>query len=182
MSKKTTEEIKEDDTSKKGSEEVKEETTSKEQKDEKDLRIEELEKEIYDLKNKYALAYADTENLKKRLLNEADQIRKYGTQSFLTNILPIIDNLERALDSFENKDDNFYKGIEMIYKGLKEALSKEGVEEIACLNEEFDPSKEQALMQEEKDGVKENIVIEVFQKGYMLKDRVLRSASVKVSK
>ena len=61
-------------------------------------------------------------------------------------------------------------------------MKKEGVEEIKCLNEEFDPSKEQAVCQEEKDDVNENTVLEILQKGYMLKDRVLRTATVKVSK
>ena len=146
------------------------------------ITIDALKQEVFDLKNKYALAYADTENLKKRLQTEADQLKKYRSQSFLQDILPCIDNFERALNSFENKEDNFYKGIKMIYDQLLESLKKEGVEEIKCLNEEFDPSKEQAVCQEEKEDIKENTVLEILQKGYMLKDRVLRTATVKVSK
>lgn len=146
------------------------------------ITIDALKQEVFDLKNKYALAYADTENLKKRLQTEADQLRKYRCQSFLQDILPCIDNFERAIDSFQNKEDNFYKGIKMIYEQLLESLKKEGVEEIKCLNEEFDPSKEQAVCQEEKEDIKENTVLEILQKGYMLKDRVLRTATVKVSK
>ena len=163
-------------------EEVKEEKTENISLDEKDILIESLKQEIFDLKNKYAMAYADTENIKKRLQAEADQLRKYRSQSFLEDILPTLDNFERALESFDNKEDSFYKGIKMIYDQLISSLKKEGVEEINCLNEEFDPSKEMALFQEEKEDVKENTVLEILQKGYMLKDRVLRVASVKVSK
>lgn len=159
-------------------EDKKEETT----KTEAEITIDALKQEIYDLKNKYAMAYADTENLKKRLQAEADTLRKYRSQSFLQDILPVIDNFERAINSFENKEDNFYKGIKMIYDQLLNSLKKEGVEEIDCLNKEFDPSKEQAVCQEEKDEVDENTVLEILQKGYMLKDRVLRTATVKVSK
>ena len=151
-------------------------------KSESEITIEALKQEIYELKNKYALAYADTENLKKRLQSEADQLRKYRSQDFLSDILPVIDNFERALNSVENKEDNFYKGVKMIYEQLQSSLSKEGVSEIKCLNEQFDPLKEQALVQEEKDDVDENTVLEILQKGYMLKDRVLRTATVKISK
>lgn len=150
--------------------------------DEKDEKIKKLEDELNDLKNKYALAYADTENLRKRLQAEADQTRKYRIQSFAINVLPVIDNLERALNSDENKkDDGFYKGVKMIYDELIKALKDEGVEEIDCLNKTFDPNYEQAILQEKVEGVESNIVVEVLQKGYMLKDRVLRAAMVKVS-
>jgi len=152
-----------------------------ETKDPKDEEIENLKAEVAKLKNAYALAYADTENLKKRLDAEAQSQKKYRIQSFANDMLPNIDNLERALDSFENKDDQFYKGVEMIYNAIKECLKKEGVEEIDCLNKEFDPNFEQSIMVEKKEGVKPNTVIEVLQKGYMLKDRVLRAAMVKIS-
>ena len=150
--------------------------------DEKDEKIKKLEAEVNELKNKYAMAYADTQNMQKRLQAEADMNKKYRIQSFANEILPVLDNLERALASDENKkDEGFYKGVKMIYDQLINALKKEGVEEIDCLNKEFDPNFEQAIMQEKKEGVDSNIVIEVLQKGYMLKDRVLRAAMVKTS-
>ena len=144
--------------------------------------VEELKEEIAKLKNAYALAYADTENLKKRLNAEAEQSRKYRIQSFANEILPTIDNLERALS--EQVPENakaFYDGIKMIYDQLINALKNEGVSEIDCLNKEFDPNFHQALLTEKKDGIESGIVIEVLQKGYMLKDRILRPAMVKVS-
>ena len=141
-----------------------------------------LKKQIDDLKNDYARAYADTENLKKRLNAEAEQTKKYRIQSFAKEILPVIDNLERALQTKVNKEDeSFKKGVEMTYNQLIAALKNEGVEEIDCLNSEFDPNFHQALMQEKKEGVKPGVVIEVLQKGYKLKDRILRPAMVKVS-
>ena len=150
--------------------------------DEKDEKIKKLEAEVNDLKNKYAMAYADTQNMQKRLQAEADMNKKYRIQSFANEILPVLDNLERALNSDENKkDEGFYKGVQMIYDQLVDALKKEGVEEIDCLNKDFDPNFEQAIMQEKVEGTESNKVIEVSQKGYMLKDRVLRAAMVKTS-
>ena len=144
--------------------------------------IAKLESEIAGLKNDYARAYADTENMRRRLQNEYEMLKKYRIQDFALDILPVIDNLERALASDENKkDDGFYKGVKMIYDQLVAALNKEGVTEVICLNEKFDPNFQHAIMTEKKDGVQEGIVIEVLQKGYKLKDRVLRAAMVKVS-
>ena len=141
-----------------------------------------LKKQIESLKNDYARAYADTENLKKRLNAEAEQTRKYRIQSFAREVLPVIDNLERALQTEVNEaDEGFKKGVEMTYNQLIAALKNEGVEVIDCENKPFDPNFHQAIMQEKKEGVESGIVIEVLQKGYVLKDRILRPAMVKVS-
>ena len=141
-----------------------------------------LKKQIADLKNDYARAYADTENLKKRLNAEAELTRKYRIQSFAKEVLPVIDNLERALQTeVDEADEGFKKGVEMTYNQLIAALKNEGVEVIDCLNKPFDPNYHQAIMQEKKEGVESGIVIEVLQKGYILKDRILRPAMVKVS-
>lgn len=145
--------------------------------------IAKLKEEVATHKNAYFKAYADTENLKKRLQGEAENTRKYRIQSFATEVLPVIDNLERALDV--KIDDanikNYAKGFEMIHKQLVALLEKEGVKEIEALDKPFDANYHQALMQEAKEGVESGMVIEVLQKGYMLKDRVLRAALVKVS-
>lgn len=156
----------------------------------KNKKIEELEEEVAKLKeeltasqNAYFKAYADTENLKKRLQSEAELTRKYRIQSFASEVLPVLDSLERALQ-VEVEDEgikNFVKGFEMIYQQLVSTLEKEGVKEIEALNKPFDGNVHQALMQEAKEGVESGIVIEVLQKGYMLKDRVLRASLVKVS-
>ena len=144
--------------------------------------IEDLEKEIDKLKNDYARAYADTENMQKRLKAEAENSRKYRIQSFALDILPVIDNFERALSQgAKDEDDAFYRGVEMIYRQLKEALNKEGVTEIDALDKEFDPNYHQAIMTAKVEGKKAGVVVEVLQKGYMLKDRILRASMVKVS-
>ncbi len=144
--------------------------------------ITKLNQQIDKLKNDYARAYADTENLKKRLNSEAEQIRKYRIQDFAKEILPVLDNLERAMATEVSEEDQaFKKGVEMTYTQLLNALKKEGVEEIDCLNKTYDPNLAQAILQEKVEGTNPDIVIEVLQKGYVLKDRILRPAMVKVS-
>lgn len=156
----------------------------------KKKKIEELEQEIIKLKeevaaskNAYFKAYADAENLKKRLQGEADNVRKYRIQGFATEVLPVIDNLERALDVKVDDPNlkNYVKGFEMIYQQLIHILDMEGVKEIVAKDQPFDPNFHQALMQEAVEGIEPGMVVEVLQKGYILKDRVLRAALVKVS-
>ena len=142
--------------------------------------IENLKAELAKTKNDYFKAYADTDNLRKRLLNEAEQNKKYHIQSFALSILPSIDSLERALDG-KDLNDPFVKGVKLTYDQIIHALSLEGVSEIDCLNKPFDANYCQALMTEQVEGVEANTVVEVLQKGYMLKDRLLRAALVKVS-
>ena len=145
-----------------------------------DAKIVELEAKIIELQNQYAKAYADTQNMQKRLQNEFELSKKYRIQSFALDILPVIDNCERALAQ-PTTDEKYKKGVEMIYNQLIQALKKEGVEEIDCLNKPFDANYHQAIMMEKKEDVESGVVIEVLQKGYMLKDRILRAAMVKVS-
>lgn len=146
-------------------------------------RIAELETQVGELKNAYAKAYADTENTRKRLDKEFAQHMKYHIQDFALEILPVIDNCERALavKPKDTEDENYRHAFEMVFKQMMKTLEKEGVEVIACEGKEFDPNWMQAVMSEEKEGVKPNHVIAVLQKGYKLKDRLLRAAMVKVS-
>ena len=159
-------------------EEVKEE--KEEVVEEVTKSIEDLEAEIAILKNEYAKAYADTENTRKRLQADFEARSKYYIQNFALEILPVLDNCERALAT-ETDDEAYRKGVEMIYEQLKVALKNEGVEEIEALDKPFDANWHQALMSEHVDGVEPGIVLEVLQKGYRLKDRILRAAMVKVS-
>lgn len=169
-----------------------EKTEGKEEKAKfgKKKRIQELEEEVKKLqeelavsKNAYYKAYADADNMKKRLQAEAETVKKYRIQSFASEVLPVLDSLERALDvKVEDQNiKNYVKGFEMIYTQLKSILEKEGVTEIDALNKPFDPNFHNALMQEAVEGVESGIVVQVLQKGYMLKDRVLRATLVKVS-
>ena len=145
--------------------------------------IEDLKSQLDTLKNDYAKAYADTENTRKRLKTEAEMDRKYRIQSFAKEVLPVIDNLERALsqDLQSEEAQNFKKGIEMTYSALKKALEDEGVMEVDVLDKPFDANVAQAIMLEKVEGKDPGIVIEVLQKGYILKDRILRPAMVKIS-
>ena len=167
-------------------EEVQEETKTEETVEKEpssDEIIEGLKAELDKAKNDVARAYADTENMKKRLQKDADTTRKYRFQQPATEILPILDSMELALKvQTENEEIlNYVKGFEMIHKQLKGVLEKEGVQEIDAENKPFDHNTMQALMQEKKEGVESGMVLEVLQKGYMLKDRILRPALVKVS-
>lgn len=145
--------------------------------------IEELKKQLEEAENKQLRVQADFENFRRRLLNEKQATEKYRAQSIATELLPALDNFERALKLAQRDDStrSFIQGMEMIYKSIMEALKKEGVEPIESVAQPFDPHLHQAVMQEQTDDYDSNIVIEEFQKGYMLKDRVIRPAMVKVS-
>ena len=140
----------------------------------------ELQTKVDELKNAYAKAYADTENMKKRLEKDFETRSRYQMASFAKELLPVMDNCERALAQ-ATTDDAYRKGVEMIYSQLQNALIKEEITEIEALNQPFDGNWHQALMSEEKEGIESGIVIEVLQKGYKIKDRILRPAMVKVS-
>ena len=141
---------------------------------------EELKTQVADLKNAYAKAYADTDNMKKRLEKDFETRSRYQMASFAKELLPVLDNCERALAQ-ATSDEAYRKGVEMIYTQLQNALIKEEITEIEALNQPFDGNWHQALMSEEKEGIESGIVIEVLQKGYKIKDRILRPAMVKVS-
>lgn len=153
----------------------------KKQTDEKLLEeIETLKRENAELKNQYYKAYADADNYKKRVQKELENSLKYRIQSFASEILPVIDNLERALQQ-ETTDEQMKQGVQMIYDQLIVSLKEEGVIEIEALNQPFDYNVHQALMTEKVEGIEPNKVLEVLQKGYKIKDRILRPAFVKVS-
>lgn len=143
-------------------------------------KIQELEKEVQVTKNAYYKAYADAENYKKRVQADAENAKKYRIQSFAQEILPSLDAFELALNG-QNPEDKFVKGVKLTYDQILNALTKEGVTQIECLNQPFDANYHHAIMTEKVEGVEAGIVVEVLQKGYMLKDRLLRAALVKVS-
>lgn len=146
-------------------------------------QIEKLEAELAQAKNDVARAYADTDNLRKRLQREADTAKKYRFQQAGLALLPILDNLKMATKVQSDNQElmNYVKGFEMIVSQLEQVFTSEGVQEIEAEGKAFDHNTMQALTQEKVDGVQSGQVIEVLQKGYMLKDRILRPALVKVS-
>lgn len=170
-------------------EEIKEEKKAEEPKEhkkehKKDKKLEELQNEINTLKDKNMRIAAEMVNTLRRKDEETTRLLKYSNESLITELLPVIDNFERALnvDAKTTDIESYQKGMTMIYNSLKNILEKFEVKEIEAIDKEFDPSYHQAVMQEEKEGTKENIVIEVLQKGYTYKDKVIRPAMVKVSK
>ena len=170
-------------------EEIKEEKKAEETKEhkkehKKDKKYEELQNEVNTLKDKNMRIAAEMVNTLRRKDEETNRLLKYSNESLITELLPVIDNFERALnvDAKTADVESYQKGMTMIYNSLKNILEKFEVKEIEAIDKEFDPSFHQAVMQEEKEGTKENIVIEVLQKGYTYKDKVIRPAMVKVSK
>lgn len=161
------------------------EEKKKVKKDKSKEKIEELQNEIASLKDKNMRVTAEMVNTLRRKDEEMARLLKYSNESLILEILPVIDNFERALYSnTEVSEDvsNYQKGVSMIYSSLKSILEKFEVKEIEAIDKEFDPTFHQAVMQEEAEGKDSNIVIEVMQKGYTYKDKVIRPAMVKVSK
>lgn len=146
-------------------------------------KIADLTKQLADAKNDYFKAYADAENRKKRLQQDYETNMKYRIQSFALDILPAMDNFEKALEVSPEDENlkNYVTGFKMIYDQLLNALNKEGVEVIEALNQPFDPNFHHAIMTEKVDGVEKDMVLQELRKGYKLKDRVLRATYVKVS-
>lgn len=160
--------------------EVVEEKTAEELLQEK---IEKLEEEVKASEDKYLRLYAEFENFKRRKNQEIETNNTYKSQKVITEILPSLDNLERALqvDSDNEEVKALRKGVEMVYEGILNALKTEGVEVVETENVQFDPNIHHAVMQGEESDKQSGVILDTFQKGYKLKDRVIRPAMVKVN-
>lgn len=123
---------------------------------------------------------ADFDNFKKRITKERDGMYSTIVSDFLLEMLPILDNFEKAMNS-DTKDIEYKSGIEMIYNQLYGTLKKAGLEEIETDGKEFDPTLHEAVMHVEDENYSEKQIIEVFRKGYKLGDKVIRYAMVKVA-
>lgn len=164
------------------SEVVVESGTEKELEEAK-TKIAELEGQLETAENRYLRLQADFDNFRRRSRQEIEASEKYRAQNLITDILPAIDNFERALSmTVENEQTkSLQQGIEMVYNNLLDALKKEGVEPIEAVGQEFNPHLHQAVMQVEDANFGSNVVVDEFQKGYVLKDRVIRPSMVKVN-
>ena len=142
----------------------------------------EAEKQMKENADKYQRAMAEFDNFRKRTIKEKATMYDNGVKEVLEKLLPAIDNFERALEHITDaeKDLSITKGVEMIYKQLTDTMTELGVKEIDALHQEFDPNLHHAVTHEENDAYDDNLVAEVFQKGYMYKDTVLRYSMVKV--
>jgi len=154
-----------------------------EQEDSTEQKIAELESKLEEADNRYLRLQADFDNFRRRSRIELEASAKYRAQNIITELLPAIDNFERALkmDVDNEQAKSLKQGVEMVYRSLLDALKNEGVEAIDAVGKEFDPHLHQAVMQTEDETYGPNIVVEELQKGYMLKDRIIRPAMVKVN-
>ncbi len=148
----------------------------KKKKDKKDVQIEELT-------DKVKRTMAEFENFRKRNEREKTHMYEVGAKDIIEKMLPIVDNFERGLASIpeDQKDGAVAQGMEMIYKQMITTFEQIGVKEVEALGKEFDPDFHNAVMHEDNDEVGENIIVEVFQKGYTYRDSVIRYSMVKVA-
>lgn len=145
--------------------------------------IDQLKEQLKSEESKYFRVLADYDNFKRRAALDKEALQKYKAQGILTNLLPILDNFERAMLVKAETDEakSMMEGMDMIYRSLVESLKTEGLVEIEAMDQEFDPNFHQAVMTESDETKASGIVLEELQKGYMLKDRVLRPTMVKVN-
>ncbi|GAA0457447.1 nucleotide exchange factor GrpE [Alkalibacillus silvisoli] len=145
--------------------------------------VEQLNQEKEALQEKLARLQADFDNFRRRTKKDKESDLKYKAQDIANDLIPVVDNFERALQVEVNDDStqSFADGIKMVYNQLKQALEQNGIEEVEAEGAQFDPQKHQAVMQVSEEGYESNQIIEVLQKGYQLKDRVIRPAMVKVN-
>lgn len=144
-----------------------------------------LKNNIQNLEEKLKASHAELINYRKRKDEEVMTKLKYANQDLILDILPILDNFERAIKFQKNDDPNlnkFLDGFKILYTNLNETLKRYGVEEVDCLNKEFDPNTMEAMLIDQDQTKEDNIVLEVLIKGYILKGRLIRAASVKVNK
>lgn len=153
----------------------------KNKKDEIKEISEKYENVIRDLSDKVLRLSAEIQNIGKRHNEEVQNMFKYEGLDFIKDILPIVDNFERAIEMDKSVNEKYLEGYKMIYSNLLSILEKYEVKAIDCQDKEFDPNTMEAIMTEHVDGVEPNYVLMVLQKGYMYKDKVIRHAFVKVS-
>jgi molecular chaperone GrpE len=147
-----------------------------------------LEEELGQEKDRYLRLYAEFDNYKKRVARDREELIKYGNESLLYELLPVIDNLEMAMKHSSNDASSatggggLAQGVEITLKEFLRVIDKFGLSPIDASGKMFDPSLHHAMTQVERDGIDENMVVEELRKGYMLREKVLRPSLVAVSK
>lgn len=168
-------------------EDVKESSTVNQEEQAVDMKdnseLSKLQAELEEQQQRVLRTQADFDNFRRRTQKEKEDLAKYASSLLITELLPVIDNFERALSTGTDNPEvsSYAKGVEMIFRQLEGVLKAEGLEEMNSVGQPFNPEYHQAIMQVESDEYEEGIVVEEVQKGYKLKDRVLRPAMVKVS-
>ena len=160
------------------------EKSAEETSDNCDDKVKKLEAELEEWKNSYTRKLAEFQNFTKRKENEVAEMKKYASEGIIVKLLDNIDNLERAVDASKESQnfDSLIEGVNMILNNLKNLLTEEGVEEIEAAGKEYDPYEHKAMITENKEELDDNVVVQVFQKGYKMKGKVVRPAMVTVNK
>ncbi len=151
----------------------------------KESEFKKFQEEVAQYKDKYVRIYADFENARKRMERERQEFVKYANEELIVSFLNILDDLERTVEVAETKHQDyeaFLKGIEMVMAHVYDLLKKNGVKPIEAKGKKFDPNVHEVLMQEETDQAEDGIVLEEFQKGYCLGEKVVRTVKVKLAK
>jgi len=148
------------------------------------LKIKELEDQLKQAEDRVLRTAADAENFKKRLQREKEEQTRYANETFMRELLPVIDNLERAIQHSATaaNQEGLVDGLNMTLKGFIDTLARFGCTVLEAIGKTFDPNFHEAVSQEESSKVEPNTVLKELQKGYMLKERLLRPAMVIVSK
>ena len=152
---------------------------------EMETKIKSLEKEAKETYDRFLRVSAEFENYKKRSAREMSEFKKFANESLIKELLLVVDNMERAISSSKdegNSNNGLIEGIDMTLKELLKIFEEFGVKQIESLGKPFDPNFHQAVMQEETDEHPRNTVINELQKGYIINERLLRPATVVVSK
>lgn len=144
---------------------------------------EKTEEKADDGNEKYVRLMAEFQNYKKRVAKEKNDIREYATEKLVMELLPVLDNFERALAaSAEDDPAGYAKGMELIFTQMVTELQKSGLAEVEAEGQDFDPTKHNAVMTEENEALESGKVSKVLQKGYALNDKVIRPSMVAVTK
>ena len=148
-----------------------------------EAELKEAKTQTDDYYNRLQRLQAEFDNFRKRTFKEKEELVKYASERVVRELLPVIDNFERALEAAKNTQDfaALAQGVEMIFRQLNGVLGKEGLAEIEAVGQAFDPNLHEAIMQVDSEEHPANTVVEEVQKGYYLKDKVLRPSMVKVS-
>jgi molecular chaperone GrpE len=168
--------------------ETPEEPKRKKKKDEIVLELQrsvaEKEEKLKELNSKYLYLSAEFENFKRLKAKEKQDILKFGNEALIMELIPVIDDLERALDHIEKTDANkgILDGVQMTINSFLKVLEQAGVERVEAVGKKFDPNFHEALFQEEREDVEPDVVVSELQKGYLLNGRLVRASRVSVSK
>ena len=160
------------------------EKSAEETSDNCEDKIKKLEAELQEWKNSYTRKLAEFQNFTKRKENEVAEMKKFASEGIIVKLLDNVDNLERAVDASKESQnfDSLIEGVNMILNNLKNLLTEEGVEEIEAAGKEYNPYEHKAMITENKEELDDNVVVQVFQKGYKMKGKVVRPAMVTVNK